>query len=443
MSDQTLTCIDQLNDFARFLSIHPGVETVPGVSPTKSPSWPQPMFWTKPNCTGQSFFPQNEVMPSYLSSDSPPNPPPVKIPPNPQPSPISNIQSFFIPPGWSVSFFHYGENCPPIQFPPPPTGGSDDDIRSKIPYLLSEVGALAFDCPTSKEPFWEGTRTNVAYIYIKPPSVSSPAPPRNQFQPTSGIISWKYNMCMNNISTMMGAEPITAWSPGSPECDDFMTNTVCLVTPGTSVVPPVYNDNLVECDCLIEEQELRKQFCEGNPIFPDVSVPPGCSGDEDDFGAFIPVTCYGKKCSSRKSYKLGRMLEQKCNITLCEQNISILGQNITASGGSTLWCGNRYYATGPSTSPSTSPSVSPSATSDETTLPEFIWIIIGVAGLLLFVALPLAIVTYSRAGKNVPSLSKLIASPVMSEPSSKNTYTGLDSIDSGLSLRTTQPLSFA
>lgn len=370
--DAVLNCIDQLNDFAEFLSVNP-VST----AKVQTPTWPQPMFWTGDNCSGAPLYPFNTVIPNTITITG------------------TSLGSFYVPPGWNATFHPATDGYQTLQLPPPDTtpspspSVSPSDNPTQIPYLLSLLQGVYFANNTPGQPglpFLDGTTSNVATIELVPPQLSGQAP----YYINGAMQEWKYNMCTNKISTVMAAASLSSWSPGSPECDDFM-DTLCFTGVKNTIQP------YPECACLQDELNLRTQFCEGNPIF-GVEPPPGCTGDNADFGAFVPVTCFGKRCSSQKSYKWGRMLRQNCNVTLCEQNISILGNNISADGSSTLWCGNKPYSLSPSVSNTPSPNPSGSI-AKETVLPEFIWIIIGVAGLFLFVAVPLAIVTYSEASK--------------------------------------------
>jgi hypothetical protein len=207
---------------------------------------------------------------------------------------------------------------------------------------------------------------------------------------------WKYAMCNNLITTVVGGRSLTSWTMGSSECDTFMTGYCAPVAQNTcapdSTNPAPLSDAFKACVCMVEENCLRDTFCEpGNDV-------PSCLSN-DAFAEFIPVTCFGKNCSI-EGYRWQRMLEQRCNLTLCQQIINLVGNQIVVQGGSTIYCGNKAF-----TIPSATVTPSPPTPSNPT-LPDWVVLIIAVGVFFVVVAVPLAIVVYRRSYQDAAKAKK-------------------------------------
>jgi hypothetical protein len=163
----------------------------------------------------------------------------------------------------------------------------------------------------------------------------------------------------------------------------------CSLTSGYTCRKDIQEGNnlkLKECACLLDEHTLREQFCQpGNSL-------PECE-EQNALQEFIPVTCFGKNCGAG-GYRFGRMLNQTCNVTMCQQIVDVVGDNIVVDSTSILYCGTKPLA---SSYPSVSPTVSPSPIASETGV--WVWLLIGVGFFLVVVVVPLALILYKRSYK--------------------------------------------
>lgn len=354
-------CLGFLTTYAQSLNGNP-------VTPFDTVGRPHPIFFSGTNCSGSLWFPSTaNFVPSLLS--------PIVVS-NPVANPVSGtyIQSIYIPSFWQVGVSATTTD-PIVYFPATP---------QPLPILLSDTSNVA--------PF--GQVINRA-VLLYPPGPNNTVIDDN---------AWQLSMCNNYSSTIVGSTFLSTYQQGSPECDTFMNgfcasviNLSCESGTTTAVTLP---SNLIPCTCLVEENCLRDTFCE-----PGNTNPACASENASAFQAVIPVTCFGKNCSV-EGYRYGRMQNQRCNLTLCEQIINIIGDNIVVKGGSTIWCGNRAI---PVTSVTPTPTVTP-LPAGTVVLPEWAWILIGACVLLLFVAIPVAIVVYRRYRKrhSLPTTNSLI-----------------------------------
>jgi hypothetical protein len=343
-------CLDFLNDYADYLSAN--------TDDTISSIRPHPIFFTGINCTGSSWPPPNGIQ---------------ALEPDDGGDGYTNVSglfgSMYIPAGWTVQLYTQGGGLNGTF----PIGGA-----SQFPILFTDVTDV--DYPGTNVSILNAVTITVINWPKKADNTSYT--PQN----------WKFDMCMNVISTIVGARHISSWQAGSTECDDFMNGFCHPVSTQScapnSTQPAPLPDQYTACVCLVEENCLRDTFCEpGN-------TNPSCV-QNDAFEEFIPVTCFGKNCSI-EGYRWARMQNQKCTITLCQQIINLVGDNIVVKGGSTIWCGNRNI----SLSPSATPTPAPSPDKGGDTLPAWAWILIGVAVFLLCVAVPIAVLVYRQANKN-------------------------------------------
>lgn len=175
---------------------------------------------------------------------------------------------------------------------------------------------------------------------------------------------------------MIGAEMLTSYEPASTECDAIMT-TYCNGPDGKGTA---------ECACLADELTLEEKYClPGN-------TSPNCQGQS--LVSALPVTCFGRNCSAG-GYRWARMLNQKCTITLCQQIVTLLGDDIVIQGGSQLWCGNKTLADATGITPSVTPADDPAAPTTAP-FPQWLWLIIIMAIFLVIVVIPVAVIILRR-----------------------------------------------
>ncbi len=375
----SLNCLQVLSDYAGFLNAIPTTLQGDPLVPTIIEGVrPHPLFFSGLNCTGR-MWPDREHEP--LDS--------VDIL-NPASTPYA-FGSMYVPPGWSVQLTDMEGHV-----------GSYPKESSGLPILIADTSTTLIGTGAV---FFIRDRIAKARIFL--PRV---------LDAIYSIHQWKLDMCMNTISTVVGAQHLLSWHGGSQECDDFMTifcepvsAFTCL--PNSTEIAPL-NDPYQPCVCLVEQNCIRDTFCQpGSPI--EVCPEP------TKLAAYVPVSCYGKQCSV-SGYRWGFMQRQPCNITLCQQIINLVGNDIVRKGGSTLWCGNQAIS-------AANGSLTPTPT---TTIPDFnanpdtgiqletwTWILIGIAVFAFAIALPLAIIVYRQAGKRN---AKMPSHQVDAQPSSEN-----------------------
>lgn len=336
-------CLDQLNTYANYLSSNPF---------TNAPR-PQPLLWTDVNCSGNALLPLDQA---YQDNTDYAN------------VYGSSFNSLYVPVGWKVTLRY---NNLQIQYP---AAGAD----ASIPVLIEDFSQLYY--PNSNQVI----RDHVSTLdFVAPDTVND----------------WKLQMCNNEISTVVGARHLTSYQSGSLECDGFMSgychDVAALGCAPNSTQPAPLPEKFRYCVCLVEENCLKSTFCTPG------STDTNCQTN-DAFEEFIPVTCFGKNCSL-EGYRWGRMQNQRCNITLCQQIIRLVGNEIVVRGGSTMWCGNQ-------TIPVTS--VSPTVTQTPPSaggvhLSTWAWLAIGVGLFALAVVLPLAVILWRRSFKKSESTPAL------------------------------------
>lgn len=334
-------CLDQLNTYADFLSANPNID---------APS-PQPLLWTNSTCSGNQILQVTDAFPNQSTWINPYG---------------SNFNSLYVPAGWKVLLVQTA-GVLTIQYPAA-------DADESIPVLIGDFTNITF--PGSDN---VPVKDQVSQIQIL-------TPPDTKY-----LTTWRLQMCNNEISTVVGARHLTSYQAGSPECDAFMSgycqSVSTLGCAPNSTQPAPLAENLRYCVCLVEENCLRSTFCTPGQ--------PNCTTN-DAFEEFIPVTCFGKNCSI-EGYRWGRMQNQRCNITLCQQIIRLVGSDIVVRGGSTMWCGNQAV---PVTSVTPTPSAVPPSHGSAHPLSTSMWAAIGVSVFVLAVVVPLAIVIYVRSYKS-------------------------------------------
>lgn len=341
----SLNCLNFLNNYADLLNNNTSISGVR----------PHPIFFSSPNCSDTVWPPLADE--PFLNSPLP-NP----VPPQ--------FGSLYVPGGWQVQLRNNDGLVSTIQG------------VNGLPVLLPEVTSTNFD----------GTNQTI-FNDVQTATIFQPTQiPTDPQSPGFTVADYKFSMCNNKIVTIVGARHITSWQAGSPECDTFM-NGYCapvanLGCAPNSTQPAALPERFQSCVCLVEENCLREVYCEpGN-------TDPRCFND-DAFAQFIPVTCFGKLCS-QEGYRFQRMQNQRCTVTLCQQIINIIGEDIVVRGGATIFCGNRNF-------PVTSVTPTPTPTPQPTTgvdLPSWAWVLIGLGAIVLFVAIPVAVIVYKRSFSN-------------------------------------------
>jgi len=347
----SLNCLQVLSDYAGFLNANP--TTITGARP-------HPLFFSGLNCTGR-MWPDRENEPA----DS-------VVMLNPASTPYA-FGSMYVPPGWTVQLTDMDGNV-----------GNYPKTASGLPILIADTSTTLIG---NEAVFFIRNRIAQASIFL----------PRILNEVYS-IEQWKLNMCMNTISTVVGAQHLFSWHGGSQECDDFMTARCEHVSkrtcqPNSTEIAPL-EAKYQPCVCLVEQNCIRDTFCQpGSPI----AVCP----EPTKLSAYVPVSCYGKQCSV-SGYRWGYMQRQPCNITLCQQIVNLIGNDIVRKGGSTLWCGNKSLSAADGSVTPTPTTTIPDYNSNPDTgiqLETWTWLLIGIAVFAVAIALPLAIVVYRQAGK--------------------------------------------
>jgi len=151
------------------------------------------------------------------------------------------------------------------------------------------------------------------------------------------------------------------------------------------------NIDLPACSCIKDEETIKKTYCDASS---SITSPEDLCDDPSTTTEYLPVTCFGKNCSS-EGYRFQRMRNQKCTVTLCEQLVDVVGTEISVKADLNLYCGTEPDSI--VTSDNTSDNTSDDTSTNTTENPEFaIWIIAGIALIVFGLVLPLAYVTYKR-----------------------------------------------
>ena len=345
-------CLNVLSNYADYLSNNPQAGD------------PHPLYFSKNNCEGA-------VWPDFTTLNQPPSGAPDFSP---------KLGSLWIPPNHEVVL----ENTK--------KGLSRKFCSSSTPTLIGDLSTVFYDdgihiCSSQRNRRFT-TRTvqnDLTNILVKK---QLPEPSQIPYSTRC----WKYQMCNNLIDSVVGSQFVSSYQPGSQECDNFM-NSWCNSKGGFECATvqsdaDTQNINLPVCACLKDEQDLKERYCQ-----PDSTVK-SCSKDQD-FQQFLPVTCFGQNCSAT-GYRFQRMQDQQCSVTLCQQIIQLLGDNIVSDISSSIFCGNKEFAT------TVSPSITPTSTSiiiQEDSIGEWIYILVGFAGFVIIVLIPLTIIIYRNSSQ--------------------------------------------
>lgn len=167
--------------------------------------------------------------------------------------------------------------------------------------------------------------------------------------PSQGVLP----MCMGRAQTM-GPFALNRYTPTSDRCDTFMSTTWCSA-----------NINNEECSCFRELPAIEQKSA--------------------DLKVDLPVICFGTSCATLRTYKTNGMLSKPCNLTICQQTVNATPGIINA-GTDTVFCGGQFYTeNGDIAPPSVSPLPSPGGTTTDQGTPFYVWIMLGVSGLLFLV----------------------------------------------------------
>ncbi len=337
-SMSTTNCFDILNGYAEFLNVN---TNIPGVRP-------HPLFFSGINCSGKQW-PDITLDPAsgqqYFSSTAPPN----------------QFGSMYVPAGWRALLVNTKSD--EQSFP---------DTQQDLPVLITDASTRVIN--------GRPILNDIVLVELFSPTYNG-----NPYT----VIDWKLDMCQNKISSVVGAQHLVSFQPGSAECDAFMTSFCAPVSAlscaaNSTEIAPV-PDPYGPCVCLIEQNCLRDSFCLPN------STDPQCVNNQA-FALYIPVTCFGKQCSLQ-GYRWGYMQQQRCDVTLCEQIINLVGNAITLKGGSTLFCGNSDIALSPTPTPTDTGAAS------GVNIETWQWILIAIGVFIVTVTIPLAIFVYHQAQK--------------------------------------------
>lgn len=177
----------------------------------------------------------------------------------------------------------------------------------------------------------------------------------------NGVRDWvqsRRDMCMGQDHTI-GSNILQRYNSGTERCDLFMTNEYCV---GDTL------DNDEACACLKEIPDIMSL---SNSLHVD-----------------LPVLCFGVQCATGNTYKTNAILSKPCNMTLCEQLLNTTGTE-TGTIEAMIYCGGKFYDNpGTFALPQTTPLPNQAPPTKPTETPYFVWIILGVSGvLLIFVAM--------------------------------------------------------
>jgi hypothetical protein len=339
-------CLDVLQSYGDFLSNNPSFQS------TTEASIPQPLSFYSKNCTGKMHpFAFNKDMGTSIDYhvDS-----------------GKTIQSLYIPAFWQAILIEsvsgtirnkmYCYNSFPTlitdltKIPYDNTGfpiACDGSQAQPSTHLITDLTQLNFE-------FVKGYQSDGRKIDYS-------------------VLEWQRDMCTQKITTHVGSRELTSYTPGSEECDEIMQQ-YCVESPGN-----IKDD--IECACLADELEIEKKFCQpGNTL-------KSCD-DQSTFRQFIPVTCFGKTCATA-GYRFNRMKNQRCNTTMCQQIVNLIGQNSSINFEAELYCGTKNVPK--------SPTVTMSPVESSSGDVEFwVWILLAVAAVVVIFT-PLAFILFKKS----------------------------------------------
>lgn len=171
---------------------------------------------------------------------------------------------------------------------------------------------------------------------------------------------FKLALCQNRTVFFGGSYPYSAYGPGTLACDKFV-NEYCATS--------AQNLDSSVCNCIRDQQTLDKSF-------PDVD---------------LPVTCLGANCA-QSGYRTSEMIENPCSVVLCDNIVEEFGNELSANGNGTIFCGNTNFFATPN--PTLSFTMAPEESGSE--FPA--WAYVVIFGSLAVVAIVLAVVFSGPSG---------------------------------------------
>lgn len=280
-------CTSVIAAYADFLSNNPDLDM----------PRPHPLFFSHAQCAAQMWPQFDEAFPVGQRVNLPFAP---------------NLAALYVPAYWTVVLWlDFADN--------PDHLTSRTFCSSNSPVLLSSLESVFFNAVRPNCQFAAPPQFTTLSILNNVRSVSmTPTVPLTTRPYTTAC--WKFDMCNGYITTNMNGTNLASYAGGSQECDAVMRD-FCGASDGYECrLNPQAGDNLAlpECACVKDEMDIRDTFCH-----------PGDTSqqclDAGKFQQFVPVICFGKNCAFN-GYRFGRMLSQKCNVTLCQQLINKIGR---------------------------------------------------------------------------------------------------------------------
>ena len=286
------TCLSVVQSYADFLSN----------SPDTTAPVPHPLFFSEPSCSGAMWPPFNENPPKGVFFDNP--------------LLNNSFGSLYVPAFWQVRLVGANSRSRLI-------------CASETPFMETDTSGMFFDIPGSEPLCFGNGDTNLDRV--QSPILNNLAQMRlDQVRPNTGAFEqggqgyadrcWLLDRCRERVSNRLGARALTSFVPGTQECDALMLDFCSGRDGGPCDNHEGPNINLAECSCLLEEKQL---VCEGE----------GCEKE-----AILPVTCFGSSCNAQ-GYRFGRMKNQQCSITMCQQVVNLVGDSIAVNSEMKMHCG--------------------------------------------------------------------------------------------------------
>lgn len=188
-------------------------------------------------------------------------------------------------------------------------------------------------------------------------------------QPWFNLLS---QMCMGK-QQFFGTSPLTRFNGQEQRCDYFMAQQWC----NTRI-------NNTECGCFKDQ--------------------PGLNTKSQQLGVQLPVICFGENCGQNNTYRTFQMVEQPCNLTVCQQVIKE-SPGVIDEGSDTVYCGGQFYKQNATpVSPSIVVASSPGSGAEVT--PFYVWIMLGISA-VIFIVLVIMLFGKQRNKNKTPILQQL------------------------------------
>jgi hypothetical protein len=171
----------------------------------------------------------------------------------------------------------------------------------------------------------------------------------------------------------LGPYNLFRYTPQSDSCDAWMRDNWC-----------VNNINNVECACF---EEL-----------------PGIEAKSAALKVDLPVICFGPTCATQNTYKTQQMLSKPCNLTVCQQTVNTT-PGVINEGDDTVFCGGQFFKPTGEIAQPTITIINNDDTVGNTSTPFYVWIMLGVSGLLFLLLIYLL---FAPSEKKKPSILREI-----------------------------------